>query len=176
MRVLNHCHSVRVSSNRVFDWFTNLDKNYLTWHPISHRSFQWLSEKPVVEGSTFMMEEQIGRHNHKMLMKISDIFENQRILFSSVRIEMNSKYAPNWFISVLISLFRIKMEMHRLIENKSEQVTTIKLTHKIGSQIPVIHKLVDFVIEHFIISSKSHLEHIEEKALNMKTALEKNNI
>ena len=172
MRVINHSHSIGVSSDRAFNWFTNLDKNYITWHPDSHINFQWLSGKPVKEGSTFIFEEQIRRHKHKMLMKISDFAENQRLSFSSIKIEMNSKYLPGWLISILISLFRIKLEMHRLFEAENEQLTTIRLTQKFGSQIPVIDKLVDFVTERFIFSSKSHFEHIEEEALNMKSALE----
>lgn len=174
MRVLNHSHSIRASSDQVFNWFTHLDKNYITWHPASHKSFQWLSEKPITRGSTFVLEEQIGRHDHTMWMKVSDFSENHRISFSSYRIEVNIKYVPNWAASFLILLFKIKMEMHRLFENESNNLTTIKLTQKIGSQIPIINKFVDFVLEHFIISSISHLKHIEEEAVNMKNALEGN--
>lgn len=63
--------------------------------------------------------------------------------------------------------------MHRSFENESNKLTTIRLTQKMGSPIPVINRLVDFVAEHIVIFSQGHLAHVEEEASNMKNILEK---
>lgn len=172
MRELNYNHSVAISVDHVFDWFKNLDKNYLTWHPQTHKNFQWLSEKPVMKGSVFLFEEQIKGHNHKMLMKISEFVENQQLSFSSIKIFTSSKYLPGWLFSILISIFRIKMEMIRSFEPETKQLTTVRLTHKFGSPIPIIGRIVDYITERFIFSSKNHLEHIKEESFYMKNDLE----
>lgn len=172
MRVLNFSHTIAVPAKQAFDWFINLDKNYIKWHPTTHKNFQWLSEKPVMKGSIFTFEEQIEDHRHKMIMTVSEFIENQRLSFLSVYIYARSKYLPHWLIAFIISILCIKMEMHRSFEEDKKNSTTIHTIHKFGSPKPVIGKIVDWVTEHFIFSSKNHLEHIGEEALNMKMDLE----
>ena len=92
MRLLTYKHSIAVPVDQAFDWFVNLEKNYINWHPVTHKNFQWLSEKPVMKGSIFTFEEQIEGHSHKMVMEISDFIENQRISFSSIQIYAELKY------------------------------------------------------------------------------------
>jgi len=64
-------------------------------------------------------------------------------------------------------------EMNRAFESNSKYSTIIHTIHKFGSSVPVFGKIIDWITEHFIFSSKNHLEHIKEEALNMKIDLEK---
>ena len=172
MRILNYSHTIAVSTEQVFDWFKNLDKNYIKWHPATHKYFQWLTGKPIKKGAIFRFEEQIEEHTHKMVMKVSEYIENKRLSFSSLRIYHESNYIPHWLLTAFILFFRIKMEMIRSFEEDVKNLTTIHIIHKFGSPLPVIGNLIDWITEHFIISSKKHLEHIKEEALNMKSDLE----
>jgi hypothetical protein len=86
MRVINHKETVEAPVSHVFDWFVNLDKNYIKWHPSTHKDFQWLSEEPVAKGSTFKFEEESDGHAHQMIMKITEFQKDQHLSFASEHI------------------------------------------------------------------------------------------
>jgi hypothetical protein len=176
MRELKHQLTIAATLSVTFDWFKNLDENYIRWHPEAHQKFEWLSGKPIRRGSIFSFEENIRGHHHKMLMQVTEYEENMRLSFSSIKIQTISVSPPLKLISFLGSLFRIKMEMTRIFESTSENTTTIYTTHKLGSKIPFIGKIVDWIIEHIIFTSKYHLEHIAEEGHYMKLNLETKNI
>ena len=171
MRLINYKHSIAVPVDQAFDWFVYLEKNYILWHPETHKNFQWLSDKPVMKGSVFKFEEKIEGHSHKMVMEISDFIKNQRITFSLKIIYAELKYLPDWLTALLIRIFKINMEMFRDFERVTSNSTTIHTVHKFGSSTPVIGKIIDWYIEHQVFSKGNHIKHIEEEAINMENAL-----
>jgi len=173
VRELKHKQTISVPAYVVFNWFKNLDEHYIEWHPIAHRKFEWLSEKPVGTGSRFSFEENINGHEHKLLMEVIEYDENRKIAFSSIKIEGKSKLLPAWVMRFLSSIFKVRIEMKRIFEESTNSSTTIYTTHKLGAHIPIISKLVELMIDIVIFPSNDHLKHINEEGMYMKKCLEK---
>ena len=172
MKLLEDELKLTVPIKTAFKWFENLEKNYLRWHPNAHKEFVWLSSKPIKKGSRFYFVENIKGHKHKMLMEVSEYVENSKLSFLSIRIQVTSKIFPDQFLSLLSSLFKIKIEMNRIFQSISENSTIIHTTHKFGCHLPVINTLVEWFIDTFIFSSIDHANHMKEEGEYMKSYLE----
>ncbi|MBU1052568.1 MAG: hypothetical protein KKC46_01925 [Proteobacteria bacterium] len=83
MRIINYKETIEAPVSRVFDWFMNLDENYIKWYPDSHKDFKWLSPKPIIKGSVFKLEEEFDGHVHQMIMKITEFQKDKRLSFAS---------------------------------------------------------------------------------------------
>jgi hypothetical protein len=172
MRIIENELNISAPAGNAFNWFKDLDKNYLKWHPRAHKSFVWLSDKPIGEGSRFSFEENIKGHKHKMLMEVSEYVENEKLSFLSRKIEVSSNIFPDRFLSYLSSLFRIRIEMIRTFKSLSANSTKIHTIHRLGSDFPVIGALIEWFINIFIFSSKDHELHLKEEGEYMKINLE----
>ncbi len=173
MREITHTTTLPFSAHTVFDWFKNLDENYIKWHPVAHQNFEWLSQKPIGEGSLFYFVENIKGHQHKITMRITEYREDAKLSFDSVRIQVYSRFLPTWLMSLFISLFKIKLHItHKFESNPSEFVTTISTYQTMGSYMPVCGTLVDWVIESFIFPSQDYQDHVAEEGEYMKQDLE----
>jgi hypothetical protein len=172
MRILENELDISTPVGKAFNWFKDLDKNYLKWHPPTHKNFVWLSDKPIAKGSRFSFEENINGNNHKMVMEVSEYIENKKLAFVSLKIQVDSNIFPARFMRSLSSFFRIRMEMNRTFESVSENSTKIHTTHRFGSNLPVIGTLIDWCINTFIFSSQDHELHMKEEGEYMKMYLE----
>ncbi len=172
MRIIENELNISAPVSRAFNWFKDLDKNYFKWHPHAHKSFVWMSDKPVGKGSLFAFEENIKGHKHKMLMEVSEYIENEKLSFLSHKIEVSSNIFPGRFMTYLSSFFRIRIEMIRTFESVSENSTRIYTIHRFGSDFPVVGLLIEWFINIFIFSPKDHELHIKEEGENMKLNLE----
>jgi hypothetical protein len=172
MRIIENELYILAPVSTAFNWFKDLDKNYLKWHPPTHKNFNWLSDKPIGKGSRFSFEENIKGYKHKMLMEVSEYIENEKLSFVSLKIQVNSDIFPDRLLAYLGSLFRIRIEMIRTFESVSENSTKIHTIHRFGSNFPVIGTLIERCINIFILSSKYHELHIKEEGEYMKMNLE----
>ncbi len=172
MKIIENELNLLVPINIAFNWFKDLDKNYLKWHPPTHLDFLWLSDKPIEKGSKFCFEEDINGHKHTMLMEVSEYVENSRLSFASVKILVKSKYFPDWFMSFISSLFKMQLEMNRIFKSVSENSTVIYTTHKFACNLPGINRMVEWFINSFIFSNKYHENHMREENDYMRNSLE----
>lgn len=173
MEILEDELKLSVPTDVAFQWFKDLDKNYVNWHPPTHLKFAWLTEKPIGKDSKFYFEENINGHKHKMFMKVTEYIENEKLSFSSIKIQVISKLFPDRFMSFFSSFFRVRMEMERIFKPISETSTIIYTTHKLGCHLPIIGFLAEWFINTFIFSNKHHAEHMKEEDENMKNCLER---
>ncbi|MFC1846195.1 SRPBCC family protein [Chloroflexota bacterium] len=51
---------IETTPEKVWEFWTDMDKNYKTWHPQDHILFRWTKGKPMEEGSTIYAEEVVG--------------------------------------------------------------------------------------------------------------------
>jgi hypothetical protein len=172
MRILENELNISVPVSAAFNWFKDLDKNYLKWHPPTHKNFVWLSDKPIGKGSRFSFEENIKGNNHKMFMEVSEYIENEKLSFVSHKIQVSSDIFPDRLLTYLSSFFRIRIEINRTFESVSKNSTKILTTHRFGSNFPVIGALIEWCINIFIFSSKNHELHVKEEGEYMKMNLE----
>lgn len=173
MRELSNKLALSVPIEQAFEWFINLDKNYIDWHPLLHIKCQWISGKPIGKNSIFIIEEKDKKGNkHKGTFIVTEYLENKRLCFLSREIRNEIKYMPSCFVNLLVWVFRIKMKMERDFISNSSFSTTIHTKHILGSEIPIIGKLVNYLIDRFLFSKKEHTIHMEEENEYMKRKLE----
>ncbi len=107
-------------------------------------------------------------------MRISEYVENKKLCFSSEKIHFAPKYFPSSLMAIFGKLLMVKMEMEREFISNSPNQTTIITKHKLGSQLPIIGKLVDWGINKFLFAQQDHLDHLKEEEIYMKKNLEEN--
>ena len=64
--VLKDSIEINTTPEKIWEFFTNLDKNYLLWHPEDHIVFKWVKGKPMTTGSYYYGEEIM---NSKLALK-----------------------------------------------------------------------------------------------------------
>ena len=78
--VLTDKVEIRSSPEIIWDFFTNLEKNYIDWHPIDHKKFIWTG-KPMEKGSKWYAEEMVHGHLFKLKGIIGEVIPFQKIVF-----------------------------------------------------------------------------------------------
>ncbi len=66
---------------KIWAFFTDLEKNYKTWHPEDHVLFKWTEGKPMESGSKFYAEEYVMGKIKEYEGTISESVPNRRIVF-----------------------------------------------------------------------------------------------
>ncbi len=163
MREVTHTTTLPFDVHTVFGWFKNLDENYIQWHPVAHQKFEWLTQKPVGEGTLFYFVENIKGHQHKITMKITEYKEDVKLSFTLVKIQAHTKYLPAWFLTILSSLFRIKLYITHQFDSRTPESVTVLTRQTMGSQLPVFGVLVDWGIESFILHTLDQQSHVAEE-------------
>lgn len=72
---------IRATPAQVFDFFEEMDRNYLLWHP-NHRLFRWESGRGVKEGTVFYFEEVIGGKLMKKRVHFTRVEPNRHVEFT----------------------------------------------------------------------------------------------
>ncbi|MCX6224557.1 MAG: hypothetical protein NTV01_07360 [Bacteroidia bacterium] len=163
MREVTHTTTLPFDAHTVFDWFKNLDENYIQWHPIAHQQFEWLTQKPIGEGTLFYFVENIKGHQHKITMRIAEYKEDIKLSFAMVKIQVYSKYLPIWFLTILSSLFQITLNITHQFEANTPESVTIITRQTTGSHLPVFGVLVDWVLELLVFPSQDQQSHVAEE-------------
>jgi len=71
---------IRTSPEKIWDFFINLEKNYIDWHPDDHKKFKWIG-KPMESGSKWYAEELMHGHLFRLKGTIGEVIPNRKIVF-----------------------------------------------------------------------------------------------
>jgi hypothetical protein len=71
---------IKSSPKEIWDFFRNLEQNYIDWHPIDHRKFIWTGE-PMKEGSRWYAEEMAHGRLFKLKGTIGEVIPYRKIIF-----------------------------------------------------------------------------------------------
>ncbi|TFG14257.1 MAG: SRPBCC family protein [Promethearchaeota archaeon] len=83
MKTLTDSIEINAPPEKVYEWFTKFDENYLEWHP-DHVKAIWLTEKKMEIGAKLYCEEYIHNELHKIKFKCSKIEPNKIIEFKNL--------------------------------------------------------------------------------------------
>lgn len=72
---------INTTPKKIWEFFTNLEQNYRTWHPEDHIVFRWTSGKPMETGSGFYAEQYIMGEIKKYKGTIGEVIPNRKIEF-----------------------------------------------------------------------------------------------
>ncbi|MBT8340897.1 MAG: hypothetical protein HKP58_06150 [Desulfatitalea sp.] len=163
MREITHTITLPFDVRTVFEWFKNLEKNYIQWHPVAHQHFEWLTEGPVREGTRFSFVERIKKHQHKITARITDYKKDEKFSWASIKIQAHSKYLPDWLLTVFCFLFRVRLNVTHLFEDGPLGGATITTRQQVGSQLAVFGRCVDFMMDALVLNPHDHQSHVAEE-------------
>ena len=104
-------------------------------------------------------------------MRITEYKEDIKLSFAMVKIQVYSKYLPTWFLTILSSLFRIKLNITHQFEATTPESVTIITRQTVGSHLPVFSVLVDWMLESFVLPSQDQQSHVAEEWAYMELEL-----
>ncbi len=141
---------IKTTPEKIWEFFTNLEQNYKTWHPEDHVLFKWTKGRPWEEASTFYAEQYVMGKITKYKGTIVESVPYRKIV---------SKF------SFPISVVSPKIEW--LIETKGSNSVFTAITYlRAGSLLSKISKKgMKTLIE-------AHDKHVREEGENLKKILE----
>lgn len=78
--VLTDKIEIRSSPEEIWNFFINLEKNYVVWHPIDHKKFIWTG-KAMEQGTKWYAEEIVHGHLFKLKGKVGEVIPYRKIVF-----------------------------------------------------------------------------------------------
>jgi hypothetical protein len=142
---------INATPKRIFEWFSQLDSNYLEWHP-DHVVCKYLTGKFFEEGSIIYAEEYLHGELHKLKMK-------------------TVRYLPNSLIEYKILGLGSKGSF--IVEPRGKTSNFIA-TLDFGFGIPLLDKIIDPILERVLSSQLGALRmHMKEEGQNLKGILER---
>lgn len=78
--VLKGSIEIKTSPEKIWEFFSNLDKNYTIWHPEDHIVFRWTKGKPMEEGSHFYAEQYAMGKVTKYVGTIGEAVPNRKVV------------------------------------------------------------------------------------------------
>jgi uncharacterized protein YndB with AHSA1/START domain len=79
--VLSDSIEIKTTPEKIWEFFTNLEKNYSTWHPQDHILFKWTKGIPMESGSNWYGEEVVRGKVFKLRGTIGEVIQNRKIVF-----------------------------------------------------------------------------------------------
>ena len=80
--VLSDSIEIKTTPEKIWEFFTNLEKNYKAWHPQDHILFKWTKGKPMESGSNWYGEEVVRGKVFKLKGTIGEVIPNRKIVFN----------------------------------------------------------------------------------------------
>ncbi len=150
--ILSDSVEINTTPEKIWEFFTNLEKNYKTWHPEDHISFKWTEGKPMESGSRWYGEEILRGKLFKLKGTIGEVIPNRKIVFN---------------FSFPVSLVAPKFEW--LIEPKgSTSIFTARSYLRAGEfYLKFFKKEMNYKLD-------LHDKHVREEGENLKRILESN--
>ena len=71
---------IKAAPEKIWEFFVNLEKNYIDWHPEDHKKFIWDGE-PMTTGTKWYAEEIMHGHLFKLKGRIGEVIPNKKIVF-----------------------------------------------------------------------------------------------
>jgi len=78
--ILTDTVNINASPKQIWDFFINLENNYIAWHPHDHKKFEWAGE-PMAEGTKWYAEELVHGHLFKLKGKVGKVIPHKEITF-----------------------------------------------------------------------------------------------
>lgn len=141
---------IKTTPEKIWEFFTNLEKNYKAWHPKDHIVFKWTKGKPMESGSSWYGEEVVRGKVFKLKGSIGEVTPNRKIVF---------KYS--FPISFVAPWFEWSIE-----PKDSISVFTARSYLRAGEfYLKYFKKEMEFKLE-------IHYQHVKEEGENLKKILE----
>ena len=83
MKTLSDSIEIKAPPEKVYEWFTHIDQNYLDWHP-DHVKAIWLTENKMEIGAKLYTEENIHDDLHKITFQCTNVEPNRKIEFKNL--------------------------------------------------------------------------------------------
>lgn len=149
--VLKDSIEIRTKPEIIWDFFTNLERNYKAWHPEDHILFKWIKGKPMESGSIWYGEEILKGKLKKLKGTIAEVIPNKKIVFK---------------FSFPISILSPGFEWHVEPKNSGSVFTAIGYMRCFELFRSIAKNHVDTGIE-------AGKKHVKEEGENLKKLLEK---
>ena len=148
--ILSDSVEINTTPEKIWEFFTNLEKNYKAWHPGDHILFKWTEGKPMESGSRWYGEEIVRGKLFKLKGTIGEVIPNRKIVFN---------------FAFPVSLVAPKFEW--LIEPKgSTSVFTARSYLRAGEfYLKFFKKEMNYKLD-------LHNKHVREEGENLKRILE----
>ena len=78
--ILTDAIEINSSPTEIWEFFVNLEENYIDWHPTDHKKFKWTGE-PMASGSKWYAEEMVHGHLFKLKGTIGEVIPFRKIVF-----------------------------------------------------------------------------------------------
>ena len=148
--ILTDSIEIKTTPEKIWEFFTNLEKNYKAWHPKEHIVFKWTKGKPMESGSSWYGEEVVRGKVFKLKGTIGEVIPNKKIVF---------KYS--FPISFVAPWFEWSIE-----PKGSISVFTARSYLRAGEfYLKYFKKEMEFKLE-------IHYQHVKEEGENLKKILE----
>lgn len=79
--IIEDSTEINTTPEKIWEFFTNLEKNYKSWHPEDHIVFKWLEGKPMETGTRCYGEEIMNGKVRKFKITIGTVIPNRKIIF-----------------------------------------------------------------------------------------------
>ena len=136
---------INTTPEKIWEFWSNMDKNYKAWHPKDHILFKWTKGRPMEEGSTIYAEEVVGGKLLKGKVTCVDVVPNRKFALT---------------LPFPRSLF---CKYEYLIEPRGDNTAFIALTHL---------KFPGFARKRIQATVEVGKRHIREEGENLKKILE----
>jgi hypothetical protein len=148
--IIESSTEIKSSPAKLWNFFYNLESNYMKWHPAEHHYFRWTKGNPLEVNSRFDSKEIVSGHKTRLRGVCIEAIENQKFSFK-----------PSWPVSIMCT----KLEW--VFEPRGEVTTFIARTHyKFGRIFIRVKK--GAAREIMDITKK----HMDTEGVNIKTILE----
>ena len=158
MIVLRDKIEIQAPPERIFQWFTRLDKNYRTWHPEDHVELRYIKGSLTEKDSLIYFEEYLYGKMEKMKFRITKIESNARIEY-------------RFLFPFPYSLFKAR---GAFITKRHGDNTLFTAEIIWGHKIPVLGKLEDKLIRKSLTAPRLQAikQHMLEEGQNLKLIIE----
>lgn len=148
--VLKDSIEINTTPEKIWEFFTDLEKNYTQWHPEDHILFRSTKGKPLQKGSAFYAEQYVMGKVQKYKGTFTEIIPGRKIVFKF-----------SWPVSI------ITPRIEWLIEPKGSSCVFTAITYmRLGKLYQRLFKkgmrnLID-----------SHDKHVKKEGENLKMIME----
>jgi len=78
--ILTDIIEIETSPEKIWQFFINLEENYVDWHPTDHIKFKWIGD-PMKTGTKWYAEEKVHGHLFKLKGTIGEVVPLRRVIF-----------------------------------------------------------------------------------------------
>ena len=92
--ILTDSIEIKTTPEKIWEFFTNLEKNYKAWHPKDHIEFKWTKGKPMESGSSWYGKEIVRGKVFKLKGTVGEVIPNRKIV---LKYSFPVSFVAPWF-------------------------------------------------------------------------------